>query len=188
MFLQNTKKSKKNILTTGFTIIELIVVIAIIAVLASIVMVNVSSFRAKARDARRISDLRNIRTALDMYFVDNGFYPPSGCGYDCNGYSYSYNSSWQTLENYLKPYLSSLPKDPINSGCPPWSNDCYSYSYGNVGNTVYTPQYDLTGQLEIKNNPLACKSKCYKWYFNASYSWCTDCGGSYSNYIYEASP
>lgn len=173
----------------GFTIIELIVVIAIIAVLSSIVMVGVNNFRAKARDARRVSDLRNIRKALEMYFVDNGFYPPSGCGYDCNGYFVSYDpSSWQTLENYLKPYISSLPKDPVNSACAPWGDDCYSYTYGNVGRYIYANQYDLTGQFEIKNNPLACQFKGYKFYFDNYYGWCAQSGGGYSNYLYETSP
>lgn len=174
----------------AFTIIELLVVIAIIAVLAAIVITNVSGYVAKARDDRRIVDLQNIRKALEMYYADNGFYPPSSCGYDCNGYYVSYSfSSWATLENYLKPYLSSLPKDPINSNCAPWSiGDCYSYTYGNVGRYTYVSQYDLTGRLEVKDNPLACKFQCYKFYFNSVNQWCTQCGGGYNNYVYEASP
>ena len=41
----------------GFTIIELIVVIAIIAILAAIVLVNVTSYINKAKDAAIKSDL-----------------------------------------------------------------------------------------------------------------------------------
>jgi len=172
---------------SGFTIIELIVVIAIIAVLSGIVLLNINQYQTKARDARRISDLDNIRKALEMYRAANGYYPPSGCGYDCNGYFYSANSSWQTLENYLKPYISSLPKDPINNATAPWTDGNYSYAYGNVGRYTHANQYDLTAQLETANHQLSCKNKCTKYFYD-TINWCSACGGSYSNQIYEASP
>ncbi|MEK9195329.1 MAG: prepilin-type N-terminal cleavage/methylation domain-containing protein, partial [Patescibacteria group bacterium] len=52
----------------GFTLIELLVVIAIIGVLASVVLASVNSARAKARDARKIADIRQISTALQLFF------------------------------------------------------------------------------------------------------------------------
>lgn len=171
----------------GFTLIEIIVVIAIISVLAAIVAGNVRPILAKARDARRIEDMAIIRKALDMYFTDNGYYPPSSCGWDCNGYNYSTNSTWQTLENYLSPYISHLPVDPINNASGPWNNGYYSYAYGNVGRNTYPAQYDLTAQLETSNHPQSCQNRCWRWYFSNA-QWCTACGGTYSNQIYEASP
>jgi len=57
------KKTKK-----GFTLIELLVVVSIISLLSSIVLASLNTARAKARDARRKSDLNEIRTALEFYF------------------------------------------------------------------------------------------------------------------------
>jgi len=58
----------------GFTIIELIVVIAIIAVLASIVMVNVTGYIDKAKDAAIKSDLANIATGMAACYAQYGSY------------------------------------------------------------------------------------------------------------------
>lgn len=62
---------------SGFTLIELLVVIAIIALLASVVVVSLSSARARSRDANRVSQIRQIAGAIELYFSDNGTYPPS---------------------------------------------------------------------------------------------------------------
>ena len=62
----------------GFTLIELLVVISIIGLLASIVLVSVNSARVKARDARRMSDLKQLQLALEMYYDSNNAYPSTG--------------------------------------------------------------------------------------------------------------
>ncbi len=173
----------------GFTLIELLIVIAIIGVLSSVVLANINSSRSRARDVKRVQDLAQIRTALELYLDANGHYPPSDCGWDCNGYRYSYDTnSWNALATELAPYIATLPKDPLNAGCAPWgSNGCYSYAYGNVGRTVYGNYYDLTAQLETQNHPLSCGLKNYKYWMSGTSNWCTAFGGSYNNNIYEAS-
>ncbi|MFH1413054.1 MAG: prepilin-type N-terminal cleavage/methylation domain-containing protein [bacterium] len=63
---------------SGFTMIELLVVIVIIGILATFAGVMVQSARGKARDSKRISDIRNMRAALEMYKNDEGNYPTDG--------------------------------------------------------------------------------------------------------------
>lgn len=172
----------------GFTLIELLVVISIIGLLASIVLVALNGARVKARDAKRVADLRQIVTALELYNNDNGYYPSVPCGWDCNGYAYSFDSTtWTALQTALAPYLNKLPVDPVNSACAPWVDGCYSYTYGNVGKSTYPSQYDLTAQLEDKGSLYRCSVKNYQFYFDHR-AWCTAYGGAYSNQVYEASP
>jgi len=109
----------------AFTLIELLVVIAIIGILASVVVVNVGSARVKARDAKRISDMKAIQTALEMYYDDNGVYPiycPT------NGGSYCLATS---LSTYLSGFLSTFPTDPIENR--PYAGLTYRYSSYNDG-------------------------------------------------------
>jgi type IV pilus assembly protein PilA len=64
------KKSKK-----GFTLIELLVVVAIIGILAAIAIPQFAKYRTRAYNSAAESDLRNIKTDLESYFVDNQKYP-----------------------------------------------------------------------------------------------------------------
>lgn len=65
----------KQILSKGFTLIELLVVIAIIGMLSAVIIVSLNSARNKSRDTRRISDVRQIITAMELYYNDNSAYP-----------------------------------------------------------------------------------------------------------------
>ena len=60
---------------SGFTLIEMLVVVAIIGLLASVVITGLGSARQKARDTRRISDIRQIQNALETYYSNNTSYP-----------------------------------------------------------------------------------------------------------------
>ena len=89
----------------GFTLIELLVVIAIIGLLASIVLVSLTSARSKVRDAKRISELRQVQTALELYSLSNQGYPAYGVT----------NQYLSDISGSLVPtYLPTLPLDPSN--------------------------------------------------------------------------
>lgn len=107
MFCINKKQS-------GFTLIELLVVVAIIGILSSVVLASLNGARLKARTTRSIGDLNQLRTALEMYYNDNGSYPPSSGGwgglYTCWG---TPSANW--IVGLTPTYISSLPRSPNNS-------------------------------------------------------------------------
>lgn len=157
---------KKN--NGGFTLIELLVVIAIISVLSSLVFASLSSARMSARDAQRISDIRQIRIALELYRNENGYYPyyPS--------WRLSSNSTWDEFQNDIRPYMSKLPVDPINNdpNSGPWGTGIYNYAYYYLGPVLSTAStYDLVAQLENTSSPLRCEVKGWMFY-NNHVAWC----------------
>jgi len=90
----------------GFTLIELLVVIAIIGILAGMVMVSMSGARSKARDARRLQDMRQLISAQEMYYGQyDRYYTCSTSAGDCGGKPNSYPAA-------IPPYLTATPSDP----------------------------------------------------------------------------
>lgn len=73
------KMQKKRLV--GFTLIELLVVIAIIAILAAIIFPVYARVKDSANRNADMSNMNSIRTALALYKVDQGAYPPQLLGY-----------------------------------------------------------------------------------------------------------
>jgi len=105
---------KRPVYRKGFTLIELLVVIAIIGILASVVMASLNSARTKAKDAARIAEVKQLKTALELYYLDNGHYPVVGA--DGSGYPISYLSTHLTSS-----YIPTVPNDPDLASGIGWS-------------------------------------------------------------------
>ncbi len=97
----------------GFTLIEILVVISIIGILSALALVSFSSARLRSRDARRLSDLRQISTALELYNNDQGIYPTANninlgdIDHDCLN-----ASGFRAFSGCDSPYMQKVPTDP----------------------------------------------------------------------------
>jgi len=96
----------------GFTLIEILVVVAIIGVLASIVLVGLGGARRQGGDAKRIAELREVQTGLELYFTKCGFYPGGASGSACTTTD---PVSWADLQTALTGAglgITAVPNDP----------------------------------------------------------------------------
>jgi len=115
----------------GFTLIELLVVISIIGMLAAIVLVSLNSARGKARDSRRQADRKQVHTALNLYYNDNGSWPSTAGAWKCLAptselcWANSYSGS-DALITALQPYMASFPTNNATSGTYAYNRILYT--------------------------------------------------------------
>jgi general secretion pathway protein G len=64
----------------AFTLVELLVVLAIIGLIAALVAPQVLRYLGSARVETTKAQLKNIGSALELYYLDSGKYPPSDNG------------------------------------------------------------------------------------------------------------
>lgn len=112
---------------------ELLVVLAIIGVLATLTFSNFLVAPVRARDVQRKHDLQQLRTALQLYYTDNTYYPTTACN--------STESCWSTLLD--ASYMKKMPTDPKNTS---------PYIYYYVPDCTGTYDYFLRARLENQDN------------------------------------
>lgn len=150
----------------GFTLIELLVVMAIIALLSSVVLATLATARSKARDSRRVADIQQLMTALELYNDANGHYPGStSCGATvprtdwCNSAESLAAGHWirdNGAQGVLSPYI---PKDPIDPtakgiGAGTWPVVPGVYFYYSTPVMSATGVYVIVFKVENSPNPL----------------------------------
>ena len=114
-------KNKK----AGFSILEIVVVVVVIAFFAMLIIPGLISGPARARDATRKNDLRLIKSALENFYNQYGYYP----------------EKLIDLEKTSIPFIKKLPKDPKTGK---------DYVYITTGNPPTT--YVIQTILENKND------------------------------------
>lgn len=132
--IKNLRKNSSK----GFTLVELLVVIAIIGVLATLILLQLGAARQKARDAKRVADVNQVRSALELFFDDNGRYSTST----------NLNVDLVTTGRYL----TLTPLDPLNAvACNDMVYDgggCYGYAWNPLANPI---RFHVWAELERRS-------------------------------------
>jgi len=133
----------------GFTLIELLVVIAIIAILSTVVMAGLNSARAKGRDAKRLSDIKQLQTALELFFDTCGGYPTqtrgditaansAGVTTGLNIGTNDANNGGTACASNLGTFINPLPLNPGPNGIT------YQYCSASMTDPVTVPAAPAT--------------------------------------------
>jgi len=137
----------------GFTLIELLVVIVIIGILATF-FINSSLINIKrGRDARRKTDLENIRSGIETFFSDCDHYPITSAitaGVNLVGDGSTANCAAANI------YIKAIPDDPTSTR---------NYLYYRSSNTTYV----ICAALETGSGTVTCNGS-------------SACGSSTCNY------
>ncbi|MBF6028159.1 type II secretion system major pseudopilin GspG [Pseudomonas sp. P115] len=115
----------------GFTLIEIMVVVVIIGVLGAIVVPQFMSRPDQAKVTAAKTEIQAIATSLEMYRLDNAYYPSTQQGLEA---LVRRPSGTPAARNWnAQGYLKSLPVDP-------WGTP---YQYLNPGVRAANGGYDL---------------------------------------------
>src|SRR3989344_9166018 len=109
----------------GFTLVEILTVVGVIAVISALVFAYVNVSRKSGRDARRLSDVAQLKNSLELYYTDHTRYPVS-------------------LDLLFPDYIPSLPRDPSGG----------TYRYSALGAADICGSYHLGADLETSHNIL----------------------------------
>ncbi len=174
------KKTKRS--ENGFTLLELLVVIGIIGLLASIIVVNLTGARKRARDTKRIADVRSMQTAVEEYYGKYGKYPTLISDMVTGG---------------QLPIWPLDPLAPTGTSCTGNSNSCYWYAYYTPSGSIGPQSYHFGTSLEdtaslVLNQDRDCNSTSgsgcpYNVAYTNGYNGAdtADCGGVAGRACYD---
>src|SRR5437868_10795784 len=89
----------------AFTLVELLLVLVILGILAAIVIPKFSGRTEQAREQQAVTQISNLKTALETFELDTGQYPKALSDLIVQP---------RDVQNWRGPYLQSdsIPRDP----------------------------------------------------------------------------
>ena len=129
-FCRNIKKY------SAFTFVELMIVVAVIGILMAVAIVSFNGFRSHSRDAKRVADIRQIQSALELYYANNKQYPSS------------LTAGGQLADNSTV-YIEKIPSAqvPADGNCSDYDNN-YFYKVSGSNNSYYKIYFCLGSDIE----------------------------------------
>ncbi|MEI6378492.1 MAG: prepilin-type N-terminal cleavage/methylation domain-containing protein [Candidatus Falkowbacteria bacterium] len=125
-------RTKEFVSRTAFTLIEVMVVIFIIAILTTMTAWGLNNISIRARDTRRLADVRDIQTALMLYKQQNSYFPAS----------LSPGSPLVSPDG-RQTYMTKIPDNPNCSG--PYCSSLPHYAYTNTKPNSYKLIFYIEG-------------------------------------------
>lgn len=140
----------------GFTLIELLIVIAIIGILSTIATVSLSQARERARDAKRVADIQQIRNALLLYSNARATYP------DGNNLQLG-TSNAVCLDDSDPGFQATCSGNIIMGRIPAGPQPPEFHSYTKTGAQDYEIRFRLEGEIgslkDTDNNNMCIANK-----------------------------
>lgn len=118
--------------TSGFTIVELLIVIVVIGILATITILSYSGITARAKAAAAKSNAGTVAQKIQLYNVEHGSYPLTSD--DLTGNSAKAASYYVTGVTFAETVPTSAPEDANTVTLQKCDND--DGSTGGTGNKV----------------------------------------------------
>ena len=158
--------------SSGFTIVELLIVIVVIAILAAITIIAFTGVQDRARDSTRLSDMRAISSALKIYAETNGTFPATQATPGAWGWEVSTSASGPT--DFIRALRTSgvvnkVPTEPssnpirVSTGgqplTPSRSSENFNYFYfvyaaGSNGCPANRGAYYVLGVNRMNSTPI----------------------------------
>lgn len=134
----------------GFTLMEVLIAVTIIAILSVIGIVSYSSINKRSRDAKRKSDLEQVRSALEMYRSDHGVYPGTAEGF----IPLTSLDPGDNTGPLIPLYLPAIPMDPKSTISVPIPY-YYTPLTSGLGTTTFF-YYCLCSKMETETGNNSC--------------------------------
>jgi prepilin-type N-terminal cleavage/methylation domain-containing protein len=121
MFSLTQQLKARKARSSGFTIVELLIVIVVIGILATLVIVTFSGIQQKGRNSQRQTDINAVTSHVEAFYAEKGFYPT---------YAQVNDATWRTAN--MKGLDAEALKDPKGNTIGNSTAVSGTYTYGYV--------------------------------------------------------